>query len=289
MQVTLHTPDSIYSPRHILSWLLLALTSGFVNGFAFLVCQQFVTHVTGTVTRAGLELQHVGIAAEYASVYVSFVVGAAMAVIVTQARARAQGADRWVTPLFVIAAILATVAVIGHFGGFVQIGSTLATDRPPVVLLSLLAFASGMQNAAVASTTSMSVRTTHLTGPTTDIGMLLGAACVSAGPGRRSMLAGAGLRAGMALSFMLGASLAVVVTNWAGYLALLVPAGFILVAGGLSFLPHWSPSDFPFHPEGAKPPKEGKLAGLPADARPPEEEARQEEAADAFSGDPRST
>ena len=281
MQITLHTPESIYAPRHILSWLLLAGTAGFVNGFAFLVCQQFVTHVTGTVTRAGLEVQSFGIAVEYASVYISFVVGAAVAVVVTQARARVQGADRWVTPLFVIAAVLAAVAVIGHSGGFLPVGSKVASDRPPVVLLSLLAFASGMQNAAVASTTSMSVRTTHLTGPTTDIGMLLGAACVSAGPGRRSMLAGAGLRAGMALSFMLGATLAVLTSGWAGYLALLIPTGFVLIAGVLSFLPQWSPSDFPFRPEGTEPPKEGKLAGLPPDARPREEEARKEEAADA--------
>lgn len=46
MQITLHTPETIYSPRHVPSWLLLACAAGIVNGFAFLMCQQFVTHVT---------------------------------------------------------------------------------------------------------------------------------------------------------------------------------------------------------------------------------------------------
>jgi len=281
MQVTLHTPETIYTARHIPSWLLLAGTAGFVNGFAFLVCQQFVTHVTGTVTRAGLEVRHFGIAAEYVIVFISFVFGAAAAVVVVQARARVESPYRWISPLFGVALILATVAVIGHLEGFDPIGAKGTSDPPPVLLLSLLAFASGLQNAAVASTTSMSVRTTHLTGPTTDIGILLGAACMSAGPGRRSALVGAGLRGGMVLAFMLGAALSVLTSAWAGYLALLVPTGFVLIAGVLSFMPQWSPRDFPFKPKDAGPPPPGKLAGLPSDARPTAEEARQEEEADA--------
>ena len=174
--------------------------------------------------------------------------------------------------------ILAGVAVGGHLGGFVPLGTIDASDPPPVLLLSLLAFAAGLQNAAVASTTGMSVRTTHLTGPTTDAGMLLGAAVVSSGPGRRSALAGAGLRGGMIFAFMIGAALAVVTAVRAGYLALLVPAVSVLIAGTLSFLPQWSSSDVPFKPEGAAPPPDGKLAGLPKDASPPDEEARKEEA-----------
>ena len=51
--------------------------------------------------------------------------------------------------------------------------------------------------------------------------MLLGAAFMSSGPGRASALAGAGLRGGMVLSFMLGAALSVIMEAWAGYLALL--------------------------------------------------------------------
>lgn len=55
MEVVLHKPDTIYSRRHVPSWLLLSAAAGLVNGFAFLMCEHFVTHVTGTVTRLGLE------------------------------------------------------------------------------------------------------------------------------------------------------------------------------------------------------------------------------------------
>ena len=80
MEITLHTPATIYSPRHLPSWFLLAGAAGAVNGVVFLMCEQFVTHVTGTVTRMGLEWPHVGVAAEYAVVLISFVAGAAASV-----------------------------------------------------------------------------------------------------------------------------------------------------------------------------------------------------------------
>ena len=70
-----------------------------VNGFAFLMCEQFVTHVTGTVTRMGLEWPVVGVAIEYAVVLASFVLGAAVAVIVIQSRARQGKQPRWAMPL----------------------------------------------------------------------------------------------------------------------------------------------------------------------------------------------
>lgn len=268
MQVTLHTPDTIYTPRHVPSWLLLACAAGFVNGFAFLLCQQFVTNVTGTVTRAGLELVHLGLAAEYVIVFVSFVVGAVAAVVVTRYRARQGAPDRWVLPLFVVVGVLCGVALAGRLGAFGPFGATLAADPPPVTLLSLLAFAAGLQNATVASTTGMSVRTTHLTGPTTDLGMLLGAAWQSEGAARRAALAGAALRGGIVVAFGFGGVLAVPGTAWLGYLALLVPAGFVGIAGALSFMPEWSPSDFAFGNKDVPPPPAGPLAGLPADARP---------------------
>jgi uncharacterized membrane protein YoaK (UPF0700 family) len=250
MQVTLHTPETIYSPRHVPSWLLLAGAAGLVNGVAFLMCQQFVTHVTGTVTRLGLEWPAVGLVAEYAAVVLSFIAGAGASVIAIQARARRGKPPRWATPLVSVALILAGVAVAGHAGAFGRFGGTDAADPPPVLLLSLLAFAMGLQNAAVASTTGLAVRTTHLTGPSTDLGIHLGSAWLSTGDERRAALRGAALRGGKVLAFMGGAGLAVPLAGAFGFLALLAAAAFVLVAAGLSFTSHWSPSDFPYRASG---------------------------------------
>src|SRR5918997_7225028 len=138
MEITLHTPDTIYSPRHVPSWLLLAGAAGAVIGVAFLMCDQFVTHVTGTVTRMGLEWLHVGLAAEYATVLVSFIAGAATSVVAIQARARRGKRPRWATPLVAVALILAGVAVAGRTGAFGRLGGTPPTDPPPVRVLAPL-------------------------------------------------------------------------------------------------------------------------------------------------------
>jgi uncharacterized membrane protein YoaK (UPF0700 family) len=262
MQVTLHTPDTIYSPRHLPSWLLLAGAAGTVNGVAFLMCEQFVTHVTGTVTRLGLEGPVVGLVAEYAAVVVSFIAGAAASVIAIQRRARRGKRPRWATPLVWVAVLLAGAGVAGEWDAFGRFGGVHAADPPPVVLLCLLAFAMGLQNAAVATTTGLAVRTTHLTGPATDLGVHLGVMWLATGDERRSALRGVALRGGKVLAFMLGAALAVPLARGLGFLALLAPAAFVLVAAALSFTTNWSPSDLPFQAGKVL----ARVAGLPAGA-----------------------
>jgi uncharacterized membrane protein YoaK (UPF0700 family) len=265
---TLHTPETIFTARHVPSWLLLAAAAGFADGFAFLTSQQAVSYMTGIATRVGVEYRDVGIAAEYGLVFLSFLAGAAASFAVITWRARTGGRDRWAVPLFVVAGITAGVAVAGELRAFAPFGTGRAADPPPVTFLSLLAFAAGLQNGSVSATTGMAVRTTHLTGPTTDMGLLLGAALMTAGAERWAALRGAALRAGIALAFVVGAGLAVPLAGRLGYLALLVPAGFVVAAGVLSFLPDWSPSDFPFHPTRPVVEPGGATIGLPADGKP---------------------
>lgn len=249
MKITLHTPETIYSPRHLPSWMLLACAAGMVNGFAFIMCQQFVTHVTGTVTRLGLEWPAIGVAVEYAVILFSFIIGGATSVIVIQERARRGKRPRWATPLVAVVLLLAGTAAAGRAGLFGSLGEPATAGPPPVAFLSLLAFTMGLQNAAVASTTGLAVRTTHVTGPATDVGIHLGTAILADGDERKSALKGAALRGGKILSFMTGAGLAIPLTAVFDYLALLVPALlvpalFVSVATLLSFT-RWSPSDLP--------------------------------------------
>ncbi len=240
MTVNLHTSDTICSPRHVLSWFLLAAAAGAVNGFAFLECQQFVTHVTGTVTRLGLSWHSWDLAAEYATVLVAFVIGAVISVVWIQGRAYCGKRPSWAAPLVVVSLILVSVGVAGHFGAFVPFGSRVASDPPPFILLSLLAFAMGLQNAAVATTTGLAIRTTHLTGPATDLGIQLGTAWFARGTERRAALVGAMLRSGKIAAFMLGAGLSLPLADVLGYMALICPSGLVLTASALSFVPKWS-------------------------------------------------
>ena len=245
MHIALHTADKIYAPRHIPSWLALACAAGSVNGFAFLSCEEFVSHITGTSTRIGLEWHHLGLAAEYALVLGGFIGGAIASVIWLQARVCRGKRPRWATPLCAVALILAGVALAGHTGYFGPFDRQ-DTGEPPFILLSMLAFAMGLQNAAVASTTGLAIRTTHLTGPATDLGIYLGTAFFAGGDERRNALKGAGLRLGKIVAFVVGAGVAIQLADRLGYLMLLAPAALVSLAVVLSFLPDWSPSIFPF-------------------------------------------
>src|SRR5262245_20444519 len=133
MAYVLHTPDTIFSLRHTPSWLLLACAAGTVNGIGFLACAQYVTHVTGTATRLGLEWPHVGVAAEYLAVVLSFVAGAMASVLALQARACRGKRPRWATPLVAVAVILAGTGAAGQVGAFGSFGGAAESD-PPFVM-----------------------------------------------------------------------------------------------------------------------------------------------------------
>jgi uncharacterized membrane protein YoaK (UPF0700 family) len=239
MTVTLHTPQTIVAARHAVSWLLLAGAAGAVNGFAFLECQQFVTHVTGTATRVGLSWHRWELVAEYATVLAAFIAGATASVLWLQGRAYRGKEPNWAAPLIVVALLLTTAAVIGHMDFFMPFGSRTASDPPPFVLLSLLAFAMGLQNASVASTTGLAVRTTHLTGPATDLGIQLGSAWYARGEERRTALKHGLLRGGKILAFATGAGLSLPLAEKFGYLSLITPSLLVLTAAAISFVPNW--------------------------------------------------
>jgi uncharacterized membrane protein YoaK (UPF0700 family) len=235
MDTTLHTPETIYSPRHVPSWLMLAASAGAVNGFAFVMCEQFVTHLSGTFTELGLQSWRPALLFDSAALILSFIAGAVAAIVVLHARASSGDTPRWATPLVSVTLLLIGVAAAGRAGLFGPIGGDVSGEEPPVLLLSLLSFAMGAQNAAVAATTGLAVRTTHVTGPATDLGIHLATAMFTHGKARWNALRGAYLRGGKIMAFAVGAGLSVPLTASFDYLALLAPASGIALATILSF------------------------------------------------------
>jgi uncharacterized membrane protein YoaK (UPF0700 family) len=233
MDTCLHTPETIYARRHVPSWMILAGSAGAVNGFAFVMCEQFVTHLSGTFTDLGQKTWRMTLVFDSAAIILSFIAGAVASICMLHMRARSGDKPRWATPLVSVTLLLIGVAVAGRAGLF----GDAADEKtgPPVLLLSMLAFAMGAQNAAVAATTGLAVRTTHVTGPATDLGIHLATAIFSRGRERWNALRGALLRGGKIMAFGLGAGLSVPLTATMGYLALLVPATGIAMATLLSF------------------------------------------------------
>ncbi len=214
---------------------MLAFAAGAVNAGAFLANQRFVSHVTGIVSRIGLDVGQWPLLLDYAIVLVCFVAGAAASVLAIDGRRHRGKHALWSLPLVLVSMILTGVAVAGSLGAFGTFGGTV--EQPvDFFVLSVLAFAMGMQNAAVATTTGLAVRTTHMTGPATDLGVHLATAWFARGDARKNSLRGAMLRAAKILSFAAGAAVMVPFTRAGGYVAFVLPASAIVVATAISFI-----------------------------------------------------
>lgn len=236
VSTVLHRASDVLSLRHAPSWMLLALAAGAVNAGAFVACERFVSHMTGIVSRIGLDAGAWALMLEYTLVLGSFIVGAMMSVLAIQARVVRGKRPLHAFPLLAVASVLAAVGFAGHLGAFGPIAGQVE-ETADFAFFCILAFAMGLMNASVATSTALSVRTTHMTGPATDFGVHLATAWLTTGDERKNALRLAGLRGGKLVSFSLGAVLMVPAVGALGYLAFAVPAGFVLVATVRSFLP----------------------------------------------------
>ena len=229
----LHSHEDVFSPRHTPSWLMLCFAAGSINGTAVLACDRFVTHVTGSVTRLGLAQMRWVVALDFALVIFFFVCGAMLAGLSINGRVHRQLSPYHSVPLWIAATTITVVALAGHLGWLAPFGS--AVDEPgDFVFLCSLSFAMGLQNAAVATSTGMLVRTTHLTGPATDLGVHLAELVHARGQERTNARRHALLRLGKILAYATGAATAASLAQLE-FLALLIPAGVIVAATLLSF------------------------------------------------------
>lgn len=224
MTPPLFDAHSVHRPARLAGWMLLALSAGAVNAIAFAACARFVTHVTGIVTRVGLDAMDLALVAEYSLVLAAFVLGAASSVALSDGRRWRGLPPRPWLPLGITAAILAGAALAGHAGLFGPFGG--GPDGPAeFALLTVLAASMGLQNASVATATGMLVRTTHMTGPATDLGVAIGTLLHEVpGEVREAARRSALLRGGKILAFMGGALAGITLASALGYLAFLAPA-----------------------------------------------------------------
>ena len=245
--MVLHRPTEIFSARHAPTWLLLSFASGAVNAMAVLACERYVTHVTGSVTRLGMEMARLNVLEEVVVVLGAFILGAMMSSLLINARVRRGRTPLYWLPLVIVAVAIGGCGIAGHFGLFGRFGGA-PDDMRDFVLLAVLSFASGLQNAAVATSTGLLVRTAHLTGPATDLGIHLVELAYTDGEQRRSNLRHALLRAGKIVAFGSGAAAGLVLAYRFGFLAFVVPAAIVAVAVMRSFAPSLVDEAFEMRP-----------------------------------------
>ena len=148
---------------------LLAFNAGAINAGGFLVVGMYTSHMTGFVSMVAdnLVLGNVKLVLGAIGALLSFTTGAAAtAVLVNWARQNHLRSE-YALPMLIEAALLLLFGLIG---------ATFNRQTPfavPFTVL-ILAFIMGLQNALVTKISSAAIRTTHMTGVITDLGIELG-------------------------------------------------------------------------------------------------------------------
>lgn len=152
------------TPKHNLGIAsLLSFVAGLVNVVGFFSVQKLTTNVTGHFAFFVDEVFKLSFenAFHVALFVIFFFLGAFFANFMVETYSRIRESKTYIFPIITEAIILGVVAFIGN---------DLIADNPDIIAFSLL-FAMGMQNSLVTSISKSIVRTTHLTGLFTDMGI----------------------------------------------------------------------------------------------------------------------
>lgn len=155
--------------RHL--GIALAFVAGAANAGGFLAVKQYTSHMTGILSSAAddMALGAVDAALDCAGALLAFIAGAACCAIMVNFARRRQLHSEFALPLLLEAILLLAFGVMGT--------SLQAIDvivLPATVML--LCFMMGLQNAVITKLSNAEIRTTHMTGIVTDLGIETGKA-----------------------------------------------------------------------------------------------------------------
>jgi uncharacterized membrane protein YoaK (UPF0700 family) len=144
---------------------LLAFTAGVTDVSGFLALGAFTSHMSGTVATIAAELHTRGdsILIHPALVLACFLAGAAFCAVLINWERRRDRESLFAVPVLLEALLLASLAFPGSL-------------HRTWLSLATLSFAMGLQNAIITKISHAEIRTTHVTGMITDIGIELGRA-----------------------------------------------------------------------------------------------------------------
>ena len=160
---------------------LLAFVAGIVNTVGFLQFDTYVSHISGHATRAAVEYAEGNTSASYVFFLevAAFIAGAAVTAFLLHGHTVNDRRIKFTVPIALEAFYIFAFLLMNRFDGWLW----LQIDHINLTTL-ILAHAMGMQNALLRHTSGTIVRTTHMTGVATDIGVEIGAAFYA---GRKSL------------------------------------------------------------------------------------------------------
>jgi uncharacterized membrane protein YoaK (UPF0700 family) len=162
--------------RHL--GLALAFVAGATNAGGFLAVAQYTSHMTGIVSALAdhLALGSYDLLWAGFGALASFMLGAACSSAMVNFARQRRMSSLYASPLLLEAALLLCFGVFGS-----RLASIKELSIPATVML--LCFIMGLQNGVISKLSKPEIRTTHITGTVTDIGIELGKALYRNAPG----------------------------------------------------------------------------------------------------------
>ena len=153
--------------RHL--GLALAFVAGAINAGGFLAVQQYTSHMTGIVSSMAdqLAMGTVNLALAGLTALAAFVLGASCSAVLLEYSRRRALHSEFALPLMLEACLL---LAFGLLGARLAVIDALYVS----ITVVLLCFIMGLQNAVMTALSRAEIRTTHITGIVTDIGIELG-------------------------------------------------------------------------------------------------------------------
>lgn len=151
--------------------LALAFVAGAINAGGLLAVGQYTSHMTGIVSATAdhLALGNGALVLSGIGALLSFLLGAMLTALMVNYARRRQRHSTFALPLLLEALLLLAFGLLGS-----QLSALPGLFVPATVML--LCFIMGLQNALVTKLSRAEIRTTHVTGLVTDIGIELGKA-----------------------------------------------------------------------------------------------------------------
>lgn len=163
---------SQYSKENIILWMTMAFQAGVINVGAFMACHRFVSHVTGFATFFGHEINQTKNSNAFGMLVVPlfFLMGCMISGQLIDIRLKLHKNPRYYITfglMFSLNCLVLGLGLNGYFGSF---GEPLEFLHD-YILLVILCLLCGIQNGTVTTVSKSVIRTTHLTGITTDLGI----------------------------------------------------------------------------------------------------------------------
>lgn len=164
--------DAIYNPSNLIIWFLLAMQGGILNMGGFMASHRFVSHMTGYATLFGDRVANFDKINAFGMSLVPafFLLGVMISSWFIERRRLKKKRPKYTFVFCLMIFILSCITVAGSLGELGVFGEPFSSKRD-YLLLFLLVLTCGLQNAVISSASGHVIRTTHLTGTTTDLGI----------------------------------------------------------------------------------------------------------------------